>query len=80
MGAYKFRAGTRVELYNLKTGEKQSFHGVDAKMCLERGGWSLDAPATAPQAVELQEEQRAPVESAEGDEEKASTAIEDDPL
>jgi hypothetical protein len=50
VGAYKFKAGSRVELYNLNTGEKQSFHAIDAKTCLERGGWSLDQPLAATQA------------------------------
>jgi hypothetical protein len=42
---YKFNAGSRVELYNVKTGEKVSFHAIDAKACLQRGGWSLDPVA-----------------------------------
>lgn len=55
MEAHKFKAkaGSRVELFNLKTGEKQSFHAIDAKLCLERGGWALDAPtAASPDPVE----------------------------
>ncbi len=35
---------TRVTLYNLKTGEARSFHPVDARECLARGGWSKEPP------------------------------------
>lgn len=35
---------TRVTLYNLKTGEAHSFHPVDARECLARGGWSEQPP------------------------------------
>lgn len=56
---FKAKAGSRVELYNLKTGDKQSFHAIDAKTCLERGGWSREPPVATPQAQvepDLQEE------------------------
>lgn len=35
---------TRVTLYNLKTGEARSFHPIDARECLARGGWSEQPP------------------------------------
>lgn len=63
MEAHKFKAkaGSRVDLFNLKTGDKQSFHAIDAKLCLERGGWSLDAPvAASPEPVELGTQEKAP--------------------
>lgn len=41
---YKFRAGSRVTLFNLDTGEPSNFHPVDAKVCLDRGGWSVESP------------------------------------
>lgn len=31
---------SRKTLYNTETGEAQSFHLVDARECLARGGWS----------------------------------------
>jgi len=43
----KFKAGSRVTLYNIETGAEQAFHPVDAKACLARGGWSLEAPNVA---------------------------------
>lgn len=38
---------SRVTLYNLKTGEAHSFHPVDARECLARGGWSEQPPRKA---------------------------------
>lgn len=36
---------TRVTLYDAKTGEARSFHPIDARECLARGGWQ-ETPVT----------------------------------
>lgn len=41
----KMQALSRVTLYNIETGQSKSFHPIDARACLERGGWSAEPPA-----------------------------------
>lgn len=43
---------SRVTLYNVKTGEPHSFHPVDARECLARGGWQETPVAEAGAAPE----------------------------
>ena len=40
---------SRVTLYSVETGEAREFHPIDARLCIDRGGWSeapLDASPT----------------------------------
>lgn len=35
---------SRVTLYSVETGEAREFHPIDARLCVERGGWSETKP------------------------------------
>lgn len=78
MGAYRFKAGSRIEIYNLATGEKRSFHAIDAKTCLSRGGWSLDPPAVVSQeqAIEAVEPLTEPIKAEPSKDDLVAYAVE----
>lgn len=31
---------SRVTLYSVETGEAREFHPIDARLCIDRGGWA----------------------------------------
>lgn len=41
---------SRVTLYSVETGEAREFHPIDARLCIDRGGWSETQPEPAPPA------------------------------
>ena len=38
---------SRVTLYSVETGEAREFHPIDARLCIDRGGWSETPPEQA---------------------------------
>ena len=38
---------SRVTLYSIETGEAREFHPIDARLCIDRGGWSETQPEPA---------------------------------
>ena len=39
---------SRVTLYSVETGEAREFHPIDARLCIDRGGWSETQPEPTP--------------------------------
>ena len=39
---------SRVTLYSVETGEAREFHPIDARLCIDRGGWSETQPESTP--------------------------------
>ena len=38
---------SRVTLYSVETGEARDFHPIDARLCIDRGGWAETPSETA---------------------------------